>query len=185
MPHPILSNEQLAALKHMNRRGWQTQDDRHHLAAQRRQGRAWPRRSTASAPRPKRRSTTATRSSCSPTARSAPTACRSARCWRPAPCIITWCASRSGPASASSSKPARPAKCITTACWSATAPTRSIRTWRSSRCGKPAATGCSTPARKASDEQTKSGEGDQHPAIEAGRRRRSLRPRHRRPTTTW
>jgi glutamate synthase (NADPH) large chain len=30
MPHPILSNEELAALKHMNHRGWRTRD-RHHL----------------------------------------------------------------------------------------------------------------------------------------------------------
>ena len=82
VPHPILSNEQLAALKHMDHRGWKHEDDRHHLAAQRRRGRhdegARPhlRRGRS------RRSTTAIRSSCSPIARSAATACRSARCWR-------------------------------------------------------------------------------------------------------
>ena len=151
MPHPILSNEQLAALKHMDHRGWQTktiditwprsegkaghdQGARPHL----RRGRS-------------RRSTTAIRSSSFPTARSAATACRSARCWRPAPCIIIWCARRSGRGSASSSKRARPARCITTACWSATAPTRSIRTWRSSRCGTRAAKACCS-GPKASDE---------------------------------
>ena len=31
IPHPILTNEELAALKHMDHRGWKTQDDRHHV----------------------------------------------------------------------------------------------------------------------------------------------------------
>ena len=118
------------------------------------------------------------------TARSARTACRSARCWRRAPCTITSSAAQSGRASASSSRPAKPARCITTACWWATAPTRSIRTWRSSRCGRPAATGCSTPARRGlkGDE---AGEGNGSSGDRSGVRRRRRSIPSPRPITIW
>ena len=36
VPHPILTNEELAAIKAMDYRGWKTQNHRHHLAASRR-----------------------------------------------------------------------------------------------------------------------------------------------------
>ena len=38
LPHPILTNEELAALKHLDHRGWKTQADRHHLGRERRRG---------------------------------------------------------------------------------------------------------------------------------------------------
>ena len=108
-------------------------DDRHHLRTRARRRAACNARSTASAPKPSRRSTTAISCSCCPTAPSAATACRSARCSRAAPCIIISCAERSARASASCSRRAKRAKCITTACSSATARTASIRTSRSRR----------------------------------------------------
>ena len=130
----------------MNHRGWRRQDDRHHLAAKPRASAAWCRRSTASARKPKRRSTRATRwSSC-------PTATMGADRVPLSSLLATGAVhhhlvrqSEADAASASWSRRARPAKCIITACWSATAPTRSIRTWRSKRCGRPGATGCSDP----------------------------------------
>ena len=42
-----LTNEELAALKHIDHRGWKAKNNRHHLAAQRGQGGCWSKRSTA------------------------------------------------------------------------------------------------------------------------------------------
>ncbi len=144
MPHPILSNEAAGGAQAHEPPRLADEDDRHHLGRERRpgglaardrphlrRGRSGDRRRlhAGRALRPRRR----------PRPRAAQLAARDA-----APCIIIWCATRSARASASSSKRAKPAKCITTACSSATAPTRSIRTWRSRRCGRRAATACST-----------------------------------------
>ena len=62
---------------------------RHHLAGRARRGRAWSRRSTRCARRPRRRCATASTSSSCPTARPAPTACRCRRCSPARPCITT------------------------------------------------------------------------------------------------
>ena len=123
-------------IKHIDHRGWKTQDDRHHVRPRATGRGGLPTALDRICHEAEQAIDEGYSWSCCPTARSAATACRSARCWPAGPCIITWCARRSARGSASCSKPAKPAKCITTACWSATAPTRSIPTWRSKRCGR-------------------------------------------------
>ena len=129
LPGPVLTNEQLAAIKHMDHRDWRSPDDRHHLpqghqpapAGTRRLGGSdaaskggrrdgdmaagmspgcWPRPSTVYVPRPASPSARATAWLCSPTATLAPTASPSVRSW-PAPAsTTTWCGPRSAPRSA-------------------------------------------------------------------------------------
>ena len=56
---------------------------------------------------------------------------RSRRCCSPRPCTTTWCGRRPAPRSAWSSRPATPARCTTWRCSSGTAPPPSTRTWPS------------------------------------------------------
>ena len=65
VPHPILTNEELAALKEMDHRGWKTRTIDITFPRERRAGRDAGGASTGFAPRPKRRSTRATAWSCS------------------------------------------------------------------------------------------------------------------------
>ena len=133
LKHPILTNEEMAALKRHGPSRLADAQHRHHL----RPGDA-PRpepRWIASAPRPNRPSTTATAWSCCPTAIGR-AAFRSARCWPAAPVHHHLVSQAKRTRIGICWRPARPAKCITTACWSVTAPTASIPISPSRRCGR-------------------------------------------------
>ncbi len=89
MPHPILTDEELAAIKQLDYRGWKSRTI--DITWPRAEGEAGhgARDRRASAPRPSRRSPTATRSRCCRIARWGPTGWRSARCSPAARCTTT------------------------------------------------------------------------------------------------
>ena len=135
VPHPILTNEELAALKHMDHRGWRTQTI--DITFPRSQGEAGLSKTLDRICAEAEQAIDDGYSADHPfRPQAGPAAgCRSARCWPAAPCTITWCARPNVRGSASCWRRAKRAKCIITACWSATGPTPSIRTWRSRRSG--------------------------------------------------
>ena len=139
--HPILTNEELAALKHMNHRGWKSK--KIDITFARKDGAAGV---LAALDRICAETEQAIDDGysivvLSDRAMSQETEFRSARCWHPPACTIISSVERSARESESCWKPAKPAKCIITACSSDTVPTRSIRIWRLRLCGKRAAKG--------------------------------------------
>ena len=137
LPFPIIDNDELAKIIHINDDGgYPHLRGRRHQRPVPRGGRRAGAEALARRDPPRgveRRSTTAPASSCSATATATRCTRRSRACCSPLPCTTTWCASASAPRSASSSSAATPARCTTWRCSSATAPGRSTRTSRSRR----------------------------------------------------
>ena len=113
LDQPILLNRELETLRHVDPRRLRRAHDQHHLVAGDGRRRAWPRRCSGSAAKPRRRSRNASTSSSSPTGSSARAASRSPRCWRSPPCTTTSCAKARACARASSSSRASRARCTT------------------------------------------------------------------------
>ncbi len=136
LPTPVLRNEELEKLRHL---------DGHNgshgfksitlptLYPVRNGGRDWRRASRRCARRPARRSKTAATSSSCPTAVTTATARRFRRCSRSRRCSTTCCVRGRARASAWWSRAGSRARSTTSRCCSATAPARSTRTWRSRR----------------------------------------------------
>ena len=146
LPFPVIDNDDLAKIRHINRDGDMPGFITHVVARPlRRRGR---RRGAGRAARRDlrrgvaRRSPTAPASSCSPTGTPPPSWRRSRRCCSPARSTTTWSARRPAPRSACSSRPATSARCTTSRCSSATAPPRSTPTsrWSPSRTSPATAT---------------------------------------------
>ena len=103
LPFPVIDNDELAKIIHINRDGDLPGYATHVVARPvRRRGRwrgARATGSTRSAPRCPPRSPAALASSCCPTGTRRPSRRRSRRCCSPAPCTTTWCARRPAPRS--------------------------------------------------------------------------------------
>ena len=136
IPHPILSNQEVAALQHMNHRGWRSRTI--DITFPRTAG---PSGLAAVLDRICREAEEAIDAGFQPGHSVGPPGLGRAgagqlAAWRAARCIITWCGRPNEPGWASSWKRAKPGRCTITACWSDTAQTPSIRTWRLRRCAR-------------------------------------------------
>ena len=120
LPFPVIDNDELAKILHINRDGDLPGFVTHVVPRPvRRRGRrrgAGARGSTRSAPRSPRRSPAAPASSCCPTGTPPPSWRRSRRCCSPARSTTTWSARRPAPRSGCWSRPATSARCTTSRC---------------------------------------------------------------------
>ena len=139
LPFPVISNDELAKIRHINRDGDMPGFITHVVprpvrrrGRRRRAGRADRRdlRGGVRGDRRRRPHHRAVRPALRP-----PSWRRSRRCCSPARSTTTWCARRPAPRSACWSRPATSARCTTSRCSSGTAPPRSTRTsrWSPSR----------------------------------------------------
>ena len=137
LPFPVIDNDELAKIRHINRDGdmpgFITHVSRGLYDVEGGGAAMAARIDEICAEVVARRSPTAPASSCSPTATPPPSRRRSRRCCSPVRSTTTWCARRPAPRSACSSRPATCARSTTWRCWSATARPRSTRTWPWSR----------------------------------------------------
>ena len=120
LPFPVIDNDELVKIRHINRDGdlpgFITHVVSRASTTSRAAERRWPSASRRSAPRCPRRSPAAPGSSCSPTGTRPRSWPRSRRCCSPAPSTTTWCARRPARRSAWSSRPATSARCTTSRC---------------------------------------------------------------------